>query len=79
MYVIILYLPISGLSEVIGMMEDTVFKNIVRESRMVTPVRNLNYQYYKDKNEKQTCKFTICNTDNMMGAQNYVQGFKFLL
>ena len=54
MYVIILYLPISGLSEVIGMMEDTVFKNIVRESRMVTPVRNLNYQYYKDKNEKQT-------------------------
>jgi hypothetical protein len=42
----IIYLPISGLSEVIGMIEDTVFKNIVRESRMVTPVRNLHYHYY---------------------------------
>jgi len=46
MDVYIIYLPIRGLSEVIGMIEDTVFKNIVRESRMVTPVINLSYQNY---------------------------------
>jgi hypothetical protein len=40
------YLPMRGLSEVIGMIDDTVFKNIVRERRMVTPVRNLHYHYY---------------------------------
>ena len=29
-----------GLSEVIGMIADTVFRNIVSERRMVTPVNN---------------------------------------
>jgi hypothetical protein len=31
------YLPINGLSEVMGMIAETVFKNIVRDSRIVTP------------------------------------------
>ena len=30
-------LPMRGLSEVTGMMEETVLRNIVRERRMVTP------------------------------------------
>ena len=30
-------LPMRGLSEVTGMIEDTVLRNIVRERRMVTP------------------------------------------
>ena len=29
-----------GLSEVIGMIADTVFRNIVRERRIVTPINN---------------------------------------
>lgn len=29
--------PIRGLFEVMGMMEETVLRNIVRDSRMVTP------------------------------------------
>jgi hypothetical protein len=33
-------LPSSGLSEVIGMVLDTMFKNTVNESRMVTPESN---------------------------------------
>ena len=41
-----LYLPIKGLSEVIGIISDTVFRNMVRERRIVTPairiwVRNM--------------------------------------
>ena len=34
-------LPISGLSEVTGMIEETVFRNMVRERRIVTPANNL--------------------------------------
>ena len=30
-------LPINGLSEVIGIISDTVFKNIVRDRSIVTP------------------------------------------
>ena len=30
-------LPIRGLSEVTGMMDETVFRNIVRDSKIVTP------------------------------------------
>ena len=33
-------LPISGLSEVMGMIAETVFRNIVRERRIVTPGKN---------------------------------------
>ena len=31
-------LPIKGLSEVIGMISDTVLRNIVRDSKIVTPL-----------------------------------------
>ena len=31
------FLPINGLDEVIGMISDTVFRKIVRDSRIVTP------------------------------------------
>ena len=34
-------LPISGLSEVTGIIEDTVFRNIVRERRIVTPEKEV--------------------------------------
>jgi hypothetical protein len=30
-------LPINGLSEVIGIISDTVFRNIVKDRRIVTP------------------------------------------
>ena len=33
-------LPINGLDEVIGMISDTVFRKIVRDSRIVTPENN---------------------------------------
>lgn len=32
-------LPMSGLFDVIGMMDDTVFRNMVRDSKIVTPKR----------------------------------------
>ena len=35
-------LPMRGLSEVTGMIEDTVLRNIVRERRMVTPTTEKN-------------------------------------
>ena len=38
---LILQLPINGLSEVMGMIAETVFKNIVKERRMVTPGREI--------------------------------------
>ena len=31
------FLPMRGLSEVTGMMDETVLRKMVRESRMVTP------------------------------------------
>ena len=31
------YVPMRGLSLVMGMISDTVFRNIVRDSRIVTP------------------------------------------
>ena len=37
-------LPIKGLSEVIGMISDTVLRNIVRDSKIVTPLEYQNYQ-----------------------------------
>ena len=47
-------LPIRGLSEVTGMMEETVFRNMVRDSKIVTPGQEENmirlswrlYYYY---------------------------------
>ena len=33
-------LPTRGLSDVIGMMADTVLRNIVRDNRIVTPAVN---------------------------------------
>ena len=33
-------LPTRGLSDVIGIMADTVFRNIVNDSRMVTPSKH---------------------------------------
>ena len=36
-YKVIHNLPIRGLSDVIGMIDDTVFRNIVRDNSMVTP------------------------------------------
>ena len=32
-----IYIPTSGLSDVMGMIEDTVFRNMVRDNRTVTP------------------------------------------
>ena len=34
------FLPTRGLSDVIGIMADTVFRNIVNDSRMVTPSKH---------------------------------------
>lgn len=41
------------------MIDDTVFKNIVRERRMVTPIRKLNYNFCLDNFQKffQSIKF----------------------
>ena len=51
-----LHLPISGLSEVIGMITCTVFRNIVMESNIVTPaiaifIKEISIFSKKDKNE----------------------------
>ena len=40
--IIIINLPIRGLSEVMGMIDETVFRNIVRDNSMVTPNNNNN-------------------------------------
>ena len=32
------FLPTRGLSEVIGIIEETVLRNIVRDSKIVTPI-----------------------------------------
>jgi hypothetical protein len=42
-----LWLPRSGLSEVIGMVLDTMFKNTVNESSMVTPESNRSHPLLK--------------------------------
>ena len=33
-------IPMRGLSDVIGIMEDTVLRNIVSDKRIVTPIKN---------------------------------------
>ena len=44
-----IFSPIKGLSEVIGMISETVFRNIVRDSNIVTPPECLNNQYKERK------------------------------
>ena len=34
-------LPMSGLFDVIGMMDETVFRNMVRDSKIVTPKKDI--------------------------------------
>ena len=51
-----LRLPISGLSEVIGMITCTVFRNIVMESNIVTPaiaifIKEIKILFVKDRNK----------------------------
>ena len=41
--------PIKGLSDVIGMISETVLRNIVRESKIVTPTECLSNQNTKFK------------------------------
>ena len=36
------FLPTRGLSEVIGIIEETVLRNIVRDSKIVTPIISFN-------------------------------------
>lgn len=37
-------LPMSGLFDVIGMMDETVFRNMVRDSKIVTPKNDICFE-----------------------------------
>ena len=45
MIIFYMSLPINGLDEVIGIISETVFRKIVRESRIVTPEKEREHSF----------------------------------